>query len=290
MMMSEPLLRFAANEVSADEDEGTMTFTVNVLKVVGEGDEARLEATTSGKPISADIFSVDHRGEADRDADYTLASNMLTIPAGAESGTITINLDNRDAKEDNERFTLLVRNPVNATFGSGFPYLSGEGTIEDVDGPPNIATVMIERVGPMQIQEGETAVFTVSAVGPIPAQGLPVNINTSDGTSDVIAGTPLPTVTIPMDTRQVRYEVMTSADTVDEPTGTITVSITPDSSYAVEMRNSATVDVLDDDAAAGAPVITISGDSTEVYEGDDAVFTLSASPAPTGDAVSQRSL
>ena len=122
---AEPLLRLAANEVSADENDGKMEFTVNVLKVVGEGDEARLEATTSGKPISADIFTVDHRGEADRDADYTLAETNLTIPAGESSGKVTINLDRTDPKEDDEAFTLVLNNPVNATFGSGFPYLSG---------------------------------------------------------------------------------------------------------------------------------------------------------------------
>ena len=81
-----------------------------------------------------------------------------------------------------------------------------------------------------------------------------------------------------------------TADTVDdgtdEPVGSVTATVATGSGYTVGSPGSATVEVTDDDAPAPSiprprvPVVTVKADSDRVCEGTDAVFTLTATPAP----------
>ena len=75
------------------------------------------------------------------DKDYSYVETKLTIPAGQPSGTISINLVETDRKEGEEAFVLVLINPINATFGGGFPEFIGQGTITDIDGPPPFPTL-----------------------------------------------------------------------------------------------------------------------------------------------------
>ena len=93
----EPYLVYASDEVSADENDGKLVFTVNVI------DPETESITTSGKEISADYISLDLvRGGARQGTDYHLTGSNLTIPAGQSSGTITLTLVESDIQEATE--------------------------------------------------------------------------------------------------------------------------------------------------------------------------------------------
>ena len=109
---------------------------------------------------------------------------------------------------------------------------------------------------------------------------LPVSYQGGD---DFISGTPTLTPSIASATNTHVYTINTEADTTDEANDTITVTIsedpkkgdrTQDATYLVGSPGSDSITVEDDDAAAGSPVVTIAGDASEVYEGSDAVFTI----------------
>ena len=127
------------------------------------------------------------------------------------------------------------------------------------------------------VTEGGDAVFTLTAT-PAPAADLPVSVTVAaDGDWGVTAGSR--TVTIPA-SGSVTLTLATTDDAADEPDGSVTVTVADGSGYTVGSAGSGTVAVRDDDAPL--PVVTLAAGNA-VTEGGDAVFTLTASPAPAAD-------
>ena len=128
------------------------------------------------------------------------------------------------------------------------------------------------------VTEGGDAVFTLTA-SPAPAADLPVSVTVgTDGDWGVTAGSR--TVTIPT-SGSATLTLATAGDGTDEPDGSVSVTVNDGSGYTVGSAGSGTVAVQDDDAAL--PVVTLAAKAESVTEGGDAVFTLTASPAPAAD-------
>ncbi|WP_420611393.1 Calx-beta domain-containing protein [Candidatus Poriferisodalis sp.] len=125
----------------------------------------------------------------------------------------------------------------------------------------------------VDIDEGGVAVFTVTA-DPAPTAALAVTVAVSaSGDFGVSPGSH--TVTIPT-TGSATLTVATAGDSADEADGSVTAAVSAGSGYRVSATvGSASVGVADDDV----PVVSIAG-GADVGEGGDAVFTVSASPAP----------
>ena len=157
----------------------------------------------------------------------------------------------------------------------------------------DLPEVRIMRNSPAAIQEGETAQFTVSTTDTL-SVNLPVSILVSQRVGeDFIRVTPPINATLDMSSKTDLVEVMTLADTNDEADGTITVAIqedpkkisrTMDATYMRGSPDSASITIQDNDAPAGAPNITIAGE-TEVIEGEDVIFTFSTNQLPTNNNV-----
>ena len=138
--------------------------------------------------------------------------------------------------------------------------------------PPEIAVSAGSAV-----TEGGDAVFTLTAT-PAPAADLPVSVTVAtDGDWGVTAGSR--TVTIPA-SGSVTLTLATAGDDADEPDGSVTVTVADGSGWTAGDPASGSVTVQDDDAAL--PEVTIAAGNA-VTEGGDAVFTLTASPAPAAD-------
>ena len=152
----DPLPSLSVDDLTADEDAGTMTFTV------------RLSAA-SGLDISFDYTTSDGTAEAGKD--YTTKTDTLTIPAGAPQGTIDVPLLDDALDEETETFTVDLSNPVNATLGDD----EGTGTITDDDPPPTV-TLGVDHA--TIAEDGGVATFTatLSAVS-----GLDVTVNLAFG-------------------------------------------------------------------------------------------------------------
>ncbi len=123
------------------------------------------------------------------------------------------------------------------------------------------------------VDEGDSAVFTVTAV-PVPSAALDVTVTVAQsGDFGVSPGSH--TVTIPT-TGSATLTVATVGDSADEADGSVTATVGAGSGYRVSAAaGTASVGVADDDV----PEVSIAA-GADVGEGGDALFTVTASPAP----------
>ncbi len=136
--------------------------------------------------------------------------------------------------------------------------------------------------GGSPVTEGGYAIFTVRA-NPAPTASLNVNVNITDaaGSSDFLAGgnEGARTVTIAAGQTLAYLHVLSEDDDVDETGGNVTASLQASSDYSLGTPSSGTVRVNDNDPP---PTVTIEG-GPAVTEGESAVFTVKANPAPADD-------
>ena len=142
--------------------------------------------------------------------------------------------------------------------------------------PPPVEPEITITAG-ADISEGDNATYTITAA-PTPAAGLDVTIEITQ--SGDFASTGTLTVTIPS-SGTYTLTVATTDDSTDEADGSVTATIADGTGYSVSSSDSAaTVNVADDDDPPPVtPQITITA-GTDVTEGTDATFTITAAPAP----------
>ena len=168
---------------------------------------------------------------------------------------------------------------VTATIAAGDGYRAGAAAKASAS-----ATLMPEQpvvtiaAGESPVTEGNPVTFTLTAAPP-PASLLPVDVDWVES-GEFLAPSRPQTVTI-----TASGTATLTADTVDdgadETDGTVTATVAPGSGYTVGSPDSATVEVTDNDPPAPrVPVVTVKADREHVCEGADAVWTLTATPAP----------
>ncbi len=151
---------------------------------------------------------------------------------------------------------------------------------------PPPATPVVSITAGSDVTEGGAALFTVSA-SPVPSGSLVVTVNVAaTGSFGVTTGSR--TLTVPT-SGTATLSVATSGDSTDEANGSVTVSVTDGASYDVHpTAGSATVNIADDDDPPPpppvTPVVSVTAGSG-VTEGSNALFTVSASPAPSSSLV-----
>ena len=144
------------------------------------------------------------------------------------------------------------------------------------DTPPVTPPEITVTADAASVTEGGDAAFTLTA-SPAPAAALPVSVTVAtDGDYGIAAGTR--TVTIPT-TGSATLTLATTDDAADEPDGSVTVTVADGSGWTAGDPASGTVAIRDDDV----PAVTLSADAASVTEGGNAVFTLTANPAPAAD-------
>ncbi|MCY3786819.1 MAG: hypothetical protein OXG47_08865, partial [bacterium] len=180
---------------------------------------------------------------------------------------------------------------VTATVGTGAGYTISNThniatvAVSDDDDPPPPPPVVVPVVsvaaGPA-VAEGQNAVFTVTA-DPAPASALTVTVAvTQAGDYGVTTGSR--TVVVPT-TGSAQLSVATTGDSIDEPNGSVSVTVNTGSGYTISGTHaSATVAVSDDDPPPPPPPVVVPVVSVAagpaVAEGQNAVFTVTADPAP----------
>ena len=263
---AQPSVSFASASSSAAESAGTRNVTVNLSPAAPSG----------GLSVS---YSVAGTAAAGSGKDYTIQnSGTLSVAAGATTANIPVAINDDSTVESSETVILTLTNGTGYTPGSTTTHTL---TITDNDGTsPSLSTVTITRQS-ASVPEGTSAVFTVSA-NPAPAANLTVRLRVTDSGFFVRRGqTGSRTATIASGQSTATLTVTTDNDTTDENDGDITVVVSTASAYTTGSPSWARTAVRDDDAPSTLSTVTITRQSASVPEGTDAVFTVTANPAPS---------
>ncbi len=240
--------------------------TVSAGADVTEGGNAAFTITAS--PAPAAELSVTVTVATAGEFGVTAGSRPVTIPVTG-SAVLTLTTANDEVDEPDGSVSVTVAAGNGYTVGDP---ASGTVAVQDDDAPLPGITI---AAGTSPVTEGGDAAFTVTA-NPAPAAELAVSVTVAaEGEFGVTAGKQ--TVTIPT-TGSAVLTLATANDEVDEADGSVSVTVAAGEGYTVGDPASGTVAVQDDDLPP--PVVTVTAKAGPVTEGGDAVFTVSASPAP----------
>ena len=242
----------------AEEGKASMVFTARLDKV-------------SGSEVTASWSTAD--GTASAPADYTaVTGGSIAIAAGSLTTelTVTLNVTDNELDEPDKQFSVTLASLVNADPGN----LTATGTIEDDDLP----NVSLE--GGAEIVEGASAQFTLTRDGNL----VPLEVSlavTQEG--DFLDGTAPTSASFDANADSLVVAVLTANDEVDEAAGLITLTLTvqPGTTYAIEGPASAAVTVTDNDL----PTLTVAAVDTEVIEGNSARFRVTRAGNDHGAAL-----
>ena len=263
-----------ANVSVVEGNSGTTpaTFTVSLSSAVA-----------AGRTASVDYRIVAGTATSGRDYTVTASTGTLRFAAGESSKTITVNVVGDRTKEANETFQVVLSNPSGATIFAG----TAIGTITDDDsaaGPGD--TVPVISADALRVVEGTSGITNALITVRLSAattKAVTVQYVTADGSARTssdytrttglltfAAGETSKTITIP-----VTGDTLTETDETFSLRFSAPVNATIGTSVAV-------VTILNDDAAALAPPVTVS--NVSIREGNTGrpamIFTLAlARPA-----------
>ena len=168
---------------------------------------------------------------------------------------------------------------VTATIADGDGYRAGAAAKTSASATlMPVHPVVTIAAGDSPVTEGNPVTFTLTAAPP-PASPLTVDVSWVESGS-FLTSSPPQTLTIPA-SGTATLTAETVDDGADEPDGSVTATVATGSGYTVGRADAATVEVTDNDPPAPrVAVVTAKADSDDVCEGADAVWTLTATPAP----------
>ncbi len=235
--------------VNISDDEPQPTISINDVTVT-EGDSGTTNATftvtlsnTSSKPVTVDFATTDGTATTGN-LDYNAATGTLTFAPGESSKTINVAVVGDINSENPETFTVNLTNATIATITKA----TGVGSIANDDLP-------VISVTANDGDAGETATgitpnpgtFTLARTGDL-TQAITVNYTLSgfatngtdysnlSGTVNFAAGDTTAIVTVtPTD------------DNIFEGTETAILTLTTGTGYNLDVTNSATVNIADND-------------------------------------------
>ena len=224
-------------------------YTFQVRAVAGTTNGVQLDEMTATPAPSANLvvkLTVAEAGGGDFVAVGDEGDQTVIIPTSS-SATYTIATVNDDTDEPNGSVMVTVENGNGYALGST---VSATVMVNDDDDPVPAIPVITIAVGTSPVTEGIAASFTVTAA-PAPSANLEVNLSVAEAAgSDFVASGDEGTKTVNIPTSgSATYFVATVADDMDEPNGSVTVTVADDTGYTVGDPASATVMVNDDDEA-----------------------------------------
>ena len=198
-------------------------------------------SAVSGRAVSVGYGTVD--GSAVAGEDYVAASGVLVIPAGESVATITVSVLGDTLDEDDETFTLTLRDPTNVTLATA----AATATISDDDDPPALGVADATAVEPGDGAEGGVVMFAV-ALSAASGRAVSVGYGTVDATAvageDYVAASGV--LVIPADARTATITVSVLGDTLDEDDETFTLTLSDPTNVTLATA-AATATIVDDD-------------------------------------------
>lgn len=234
----------SATVTITDPTVPSVSVTASIASTT-EGNQAEFAFTRTGASTSELVVGLIISGTAVPGTDYTALPLTVTIPANVTTVTLpVVTLDDNSIEVDE---TIIV------TVAPGTNYLVGTPSTATVTIKDDEFSTIVNTILPVvnvvastsSASEGNSGQFTFSRTGST-LNSLPVYFTTS-GTA--ISGTDYtalpPSVTIPSGSTTTTLSVAALEDAIVELNETVTVSITPNSIYAIGSPDNATVTFID---------------------------------------------
>jgi muramidase (phage lysozyme) len=243
---------------------GTKTFAFNVTLSQASSKQITVAYTTAN-------------GTATAGSDYTTTSGILTIAAGATSGTINVSVLGDTTSEVDETFFVNLSSPTNVTLSGGGSTLQATGTIQNDDAVPGLS---IGNVSQAEGNAGTTAFVFNVFLSPASGQVVTVEYQTVAGTA--AEGTDFTatngTLTFQPGETSKPITVLVQGDLVNEANEAFTVVLSnPVNTFIASGQGTATGTVQNDD------LVTVSITDVSQNEGNagnsDYVFNVTLSAA-----------
>ena len=139
-----------------------------------EGETATFVVTLTDAGSAPVVISYSVGGTATAGEDYTAPGDKLTIPAGRTSGTIAIRIADDDRLEPAETLEVTLTGATTTSGLADYSETAASVTIGQSDGPVFVSIPMT-----ISIDEGDTALVTVTLTGPLPTD-LTLTYSTED--------------------------------------------------------------------------------------------------------------
>ncbi len=236
-------------EATIIDDDAAPALSIEDVTVT-EGGVARFTVeldAVSGKDVSFSWGTSD--GTATASSDYTpQASQSVTIAAGQQNATLSVQTTDDGDGEANETFTVELSDVANATIADA----SGVATITDNDNappPPPPPVLPVASINDVTVTEGGQAQFTVN-LDKTWTSDVTLTWNTSDGTAtdgSDYTGQSGQTLTIAAGQQSATLAVQTTDDSDDENDETFTVTLSnPTDATLGDDTGEATIEDNDD--------------------------------------------
>ncbi len=271
-------------------DEGqAVTFTVELGRALIAGEIIEVPLSIAGTDVELTDWSLalqSGTGVVLSNED-TMTPQLSFENAGAQSAQLTLTANGDNMVEGGGSETYVIALGPDGMVTNGFDHSSlntNVGGGADPDSPDHfsvqvndaIVMPMITITGGTTVTEGMgSASFTLTAT-PAPTDALTLMLNVSGG-NGFITTSGAQTVALNGGSRTVTYLIATQGDAVDEPNGTVTVTVGTGTGYEVGDPSVASVGVHDDDATP----VTLVGTADDVAEGGSKQLTLTLGRALT---------
>ncbi len=276
------VVTIAATDGTAIEgdSDATAEFTVTLSRRLVAGESLVVPIGVAGLAARSEYTLALADAE-----DIALADNDLTFTGvDADSDTtatitLTANADSVASDAANEAVTVTIP----ASSASGTPRMTASGLaggasgagrarITITDAGITAGAVTIARSA-ASVTEGGTATFTLTSANAA-SKATTVNVTIAQ-TGAVVASSNLGAreVVIPANASSVSFTVATTADAIDEPSGTVTATVAAGTGYTVGATSTVSVEVTDNDPTS----VTLAATDTAAAEGDSsdtAAFTV----------------
>lgn len=238
---------FSASSYSVEEDNGTVTITVN--RSNGLADDVEVDYTANTLTAVAGT-------------DFTAVTGTLTFLAGEDAKTFNVPINPDGLFESDENFTVQLSNPANTTDATTPPTITQNTATVTIVNDDTEAAGAIEFTGPTftKVEDGTAATIIVERTGGGNGEVV-VGYATAQGTA--VAGTDYTETTGTLTWAdgmqgQQTFTVPVADDGVYEQTETVNLSLTIQSGSAtLGAQNTAILNITNDDAAA-APDLAFS--------------------------------
>ena len=252
-----PCATVAATDAAAGEPANNGIFTV----------------TLSQAPSTNVSVNFTVSGTATEGADYVAISTAVTVSAGATTATIPITVIDDLLGEGDETVTITLTGGLNYFVG-----VPNSATVNIADNEP-VATIVATDATLSEPADNGLLTVTLSSA---PPTNLVVDFTVSgtatEGEDYATIGT---SVTVIAGTTSATIPLIVINDTVGEGDESIAVTLTPGTGYGVDVPDSVTVTLADDE-----PAVTISAaDPSAAEPADHGLFTVTLSKVLLSDLI-----